>query len=54
MGKSNNPAKRANQEAEIRAKKARAGKAAGFMKFMIVLMLTIAIIGPFFAGLVTK
>lgn len=52
MGKSNNPAKRAEQEKDIQAKKARrAKKGSGFLKFVIVAVLTIAIIGPFFAGL---
>lgn len=53
MGKSNNPAKRAAQEAELRAKKSRANKGAGFMKFVLVLVLSLAILGPFFAGLAT-
>lgn len=53
MGKSNNPAKRAAQEAELRAKKSRGNKAAGFMKFLLVLVLSLAILGPFFAGLAT-
>lgn len=53
MGKSNNPAKRAAQEAELRTKKSRSNKAAGFMKFVLVLVLSLAVCGPFFAGLAT-
>lgn len=53
MGKSNNPAKRATQEAEIKAKKARGKRGAGFLKFVLVLVLSVAICGPFFAGLAT-
>ena len=51
MGKSNNPAKRAAQEAELRAKKSRSGGVSGFVKLVLVLVLALAIIGPFFAGL---
>lgn len=53
MGKSNNPAKRATQEAELRAKKSRSNKAAGVMKFILVVVLSLAVCGPFFAGLAT-
>lgn len=53
MGKSNNPAKRAAQEAELRAKKSRANRASGFLKFILVLVLSVAVCGPFFAGLAT-
>ena len=53
MGKSNNPAKRATQEAELRAKKSRTNKGAGFLKFVLVVVLSLAICGPFFAGLAT-
>lgn len=52
MGKSNNPAKRAEQESAIQARKARrAKKGAGFMKFVLIGVLIIAVCGPFFAGL---
>lgn len=51
MGKSNNPAKRATQEAAIKTKKSKSSKGAGFLKFVVVMVLTFAIIGPFFAGL---
>lgn len=53
MGKSNNPAKRAQQEAELKAKKSRTKRGSGFLKFVLVLVLSVAICGPFFAGLAT-
>lgn len=53
MGKSNNPAKRATQDAELRAKKSRSSRGSGFMKLVLVLVLSLAICGPFFAGLAT-
>jgi hypothetical protein len=52
MGKSNNPAKRAAQETELKAKKSRSSRSVGFLKFILVLVLSVAICGPFFAGLV--
>lgn len=51
MGKSNNPAKRAEQEREIQARKAKGKRGAGFMKFVLIGVLIIAVCGPFFAGL---
>lgn len=51
MGKSNNPAKRAEQEREIQARKSKGKRGAGFMKFVLIGVLIIAVCGPFFAGL---
>lgn len=51
MGKSNNPAKRAEQERAIQARKTKGKRGAGFMKFVLIGVLIIAVCGPFFAGL---